>query len=240
MNRHVRLSNFPQVRSRLCKRGLTFIQLVGCVAAITVGIVVGALFLDVDLKAAWQLGLENVGVATPHEKPAHSDAVEGAESDSSGNPQDGSSGKGRKLDGKAAATLAYWNGLREIIQTEQANRDHSELQAGGDIRGVMYARIDAFGQAAEAIDALAIDGVDAEAVQLGRELAKWYEQAVEICEQGTLLDEADLSSDSGPQGRRWHSAQKQQSERLDLLTRKTTSLQGKLSARYRTQFPDLR
>jgi hypothetical protein len=234
------MSGANTIHPRRFRRGLSVIQLVGCFAAIVAGVAVGAAFLQIDLKAAWQLGLARLGVAAPQENPAPADpSKEAATSGTNptGDSQGGSSGVDTAM---AEATQAYWGLLREIIQAEQAARASGEVNAQGDPRAMLYTRLEAFRQASDAIRKLSTKSVDAEAAGLADDLAAWYERAAELSEEGTLLDEADLASESGPQGRRWHSAQKQLREQLDLLTRKTTSLQGKLSARYRKTFADLR
>jgi hypothetical protein len=204
------------------------------VAAIVAGIVVGATFLDIDLKAAWQLGLERAGVASPHERGPQGDAA-GATA-TTGPGSSGETGAASPAD----ATLAYWNRLREIILEEQTARTQGEVKADGDARANLYAQANAFGQAADAIGGLATAGIDPEATTLAQDLADWYERAAELSDEGTRLDQGDLTASAGPLGRRWHSAQKQQGEQLDLLTRKIVSVQGKLSARYRKTFPELR
>jgi hypothetical protein len=234
MNRLQRFSGVFALGARRSKRGLSVFQLIGCIAAIVAGVVVGATFLDIDLKAAWQLGLESAGVAPPHEGAPHGDPA-GATADSatpsSEDPEAGS---------PADVTLAYWNRLRELINEEETTRTQGEANAAGDGRAMLYAQAKAFRQAAEAIGGMDAEGVDPEATALAEALEEWYEQAADLSDEGTRLDEGDLASSSGPLGRRWHSAKKQQSERLDLLTRKIVSVQGKLSARYRKTFPDLR
>jgi hypothetical protein len=213
------------------KRGLSIIQLVGCIAAIAAGIFVGAAFLDIDLKAAWNLGLQSAGVAVPQEKPLP------------GEPENATQGSGPGSTGNGSAadlTLAYWNKLRDTIQEEQTARMKGPAGADGGPRAGLYVQMKAFRQAADAIRGLATEGVDAEATALADDLAAWYETAFELSDEGTRLEEADLAASSGPQGRRWHSAQKQLGEQSDLLSRKTKSVQGKLTSRYQKPFPDLR
>ena len=68
----------------------------------------------------------------------------------------------------------------------------------------------------------------------------WYDRGAELADEGSsLLDEGELTAAQGPVGRRWHSARKQHREELDLLSRKCSSLRGKLTARYRVHFAEL-
>jgi hypothetical protein len=224
-------AGFRRVHERpsVARRGLSVLEVLGCIVAVLVGVGAGAAYLGVDLLALVGMGMEKE-VASPDEDPSgERPAGGGAADEASENPPS-----------PGDATLAFWNQLREIIREEQQVRAAGEQEAGGNRRAVLFAHSQAYLLAAQNIRRIPAQSVDAEATMLAEEIAVWYDRGAELADEGSLLDDGELSSAQGPIGRRWHTSREQHRAELDLLSRKCGSLRGKLTARYRLHFAELR
>jgi hypothetical protein len=239
---------------RRTRRGLSLIEFTVCLVAIVAGVLAGAAYLKIDLIAALQLGMEKVGLASPAPIPAANGPVpEGKTSaaapDTSPQRRDSSAKDAASGDSPAAgtdanslgaATLNFWNHLRETIHAEHRARLEGERTSGGDPHTVLAAHRLARSQAAAAIRQLSTGGVDALATELALDLANWFDEGSRLAAEGTLLDKQELTAPQSPQGRRWHSSKRQHEQERNLLDRKILSVQRSLAIRYKIEFPELR
>lgn len=215
-------------RPSAARRGLSVLEVLGCIVAVLVGVGAGAAYLGVDLLALVGMGMEEE-VASPDGEPSGERPAGGGAADEAS----------EEAPSPGEATLAFWNRLREIFREEQQVRAAGEQEAGGNARGILFAHSEAYALAARNIRQIPNPSVDAEAILLAEEIAAWYDRGAELADEGSLLDEGELSSAQSPMGRRWHTSRIQHREELDLLSRKCGSLRGKLTARYRLHFAEL-
>lgn len=137
-------------------------------------------------------------------------------------------------------TINFWNSLNTAIDREASERG----QAGSSFTensaaGFLSRRVTAGHHAAAAIQSLPTNGVDVQAVQLGQQLAKWYEDNAKVAAQGVQVLASDAKSRQGKAGTEWKAAEKQLQADVAQINRSATSLQRTLGRRYRTRFPDL-
>jgi hypothetical protein len=245
-------------------RGASAIEILVCLLALLVGLWAGAAYLGLDLQVAWQFCMAKVGIASPPKQSALAGelppSAESGQGESLGAPagapepavvpheaqdegtlpaktDDQGAEPAQPVPSVGERTLGYWRELGEIILRAQ---HEEQVRAAGSLREVLSARGKSCRAAVQGIRSLKTEGVDPEVVQLAQDFARWYERGAEISEEGAyLLDEGELSDAQGPVGRRWHSAQKQHREELDLLNRKSNSQRSKLATRYQLSFPGL-
>ncbi len=139
-----------------------------------------------------------------------------------------------------ADTIDYWNALNDAIDNEAAERGNPGTGfTEGSAAGFLARRVSSGQNAAIAIRSLSTNGVDVQAVQLGKQLAKWYEDNAEVASQGMQVMSSDSKSRQGQAGKDWKSAERKLQSDVAQINRSATSLQRTLGRRYRTRFPDL-
>ena len=95
----------------------------------------------------------------------------------------------------------------------------------------VQARLKAGRFASEALGALDAGGVDAEALQLGRELMAWYREEVTLNERATsLLGSASAADRKGAAGNSWRSGEEQHRRKCDEINRHGAALRAHLRA----------
>lgn len=140
----------------------------------------------------------------------------------------------------AMDTINYWNSLNTAIDREAADRGRpGNSFTENSAAGFLSRRVTSGHNAAATIRSFPINGVDVQAVQLGRQLAKWYEDNAKVAAQGVQVLASDAKSRQGKAGTDWKAAERQLQTDVANINRSATALQRTLGRRYRTRFPDL-
>ncbi|HEY1602353.1 MAG TPA: hypothetical protein VGG64_22315 [Pirellulales bacterium] len=136
-------------------------------------------------------------------------------------------------------TLGYWNALNDVIARESAMRAPPANVTAANAGEFVGARLKAGRFASEALGALDARGVDAEALQLGRELMAWYREEVTLNERATsLLGSASAADRKGAAGS-WRSGEEQHRRKCDEINRHGAALRARLARKYGLAFPPL-
>lgn len=138
------------------------------------------------------------------------------------------------------ATLRYWHALNDVIARESAMRAPPANLTADNAGGFVQARLQAGRLASAAIGALDPRGVDAEALQLGRELMSWYREEVTVNERATsLLGSASAAARKGAAGSSWRSGEEQHRRKCDEINQRGAALRARLERKYGWAFPPL-
>ena len=139
-------------------------------------------------------------------------------------------------------TLAYWNAMNTIMAKEEAMRAApaagiNQSNAGDFING----RGQAGNYAAQAFRSLDATNVDPTVVQLGQDIANWYEAGAKLNDTASyLLNQASDNTRRGQTGKTWADAEKAHNTSVQAINRRGDQLQAELSKKYGLAFPDLR
>jgi hypothetical protein len=137
-------------------------------------------------------------------------------------------------------TLGYWNALNDVIARESAMRAPPANVTAANAGEFVQARLKAGRFASEALGALDAGGVDAEALQLGRELMAWYREEATLNERATsLLGSASAADRKGAAGNSWRSGEEQHRRKCDEINRHGAALRARLARKYSLAFPPL-
>jgi len=137
-------------------------------------------------------------------------------------------------------TLAYWNGLNEIIVKETAMRAPPAKLTVANIQQFLQNRDRAASSAAEAIGRLPTEGVDPAVLSLARDLAAWYQQGVQNNDQAGSLLGADVATRRGAAGRSWSQDERQHRNQVDQINQRGEQVRQAMTAKYGMAFPKLR
>ncbi len=204
-------------RTSVARRGVSILQLVGCVAAATVGIIAGSRYVGVNLQDAAYTALDEGQLldhiphdwrpaAPQHVLEAQAPAEEKqaslqeeidqlrAEADSLAKAFRG--GAASALDTTAEPffdlrrerTAQYWEGVHKIIQEVSAVHNGVEPAIGGQYAARMLElRRRACYYGRRSIEALNVDQVDPMAVETARRVAVWFHHGVALYERAVSL-----------------------------------------------------
>ena len=213
-------------RNSRSRRGLSFVEFVGCLLALGGGVVLGSAYLGVDVKTLLVgileqaeliepdlLGTEAAteeAIAISSENGGNADAEPGAES--SHVPPSGSGVQLPTNKERQAATELYWQGLTACIQEEISHR----TLPGRDPKAARLfdywtRRHEGHQQAMEAIKAMDRLGVDKRLLRHGDQMLAWNRAGVRLYSQA-----ADRVTGSASEVQAWQSAatQHRMEERL--------------------------
>lgn len=132
------------------------------------------------------------------------------------------------------ASLAFWNRIQEVVngQTElQIDAESAANSANATKVAALKGRISRF--AGSAIRAIPTDGVDRSAIELGNQLADWYERGGELYEEAVRIWESPARSQSNPaltQG--WEHARSQHRNEGKLLNDRVAAVSDSLTRRF--------
>jgi hypothetical protein len=139
------------------------------------------------------------------------------------------------------STLAYWNGLNDVISKEAAMRSSPERGVdASNAQAFLESRISAGAFAADAIDALDTTGVDPDVVSLAHDLAKWYRDGAAVAEHGKKLLSSDPSSRRGAPGQQYQASERRHAASVDALNSRGAALRDRMASKYGLDFPELR
>ncbi|MGD9855925.1 MAG: hypothetical protein AB7U20_13350 [Planctomycetaceae bacterium] len=139
------------------------------------------------------------------------------------------------------ATLEYWDRMNAIILQEASLRS---VPAGGitagNAAGFLDARIAAAQFAVDGIRQLDANGVDARVVELGQQLARWYEDGGKVAATGSeLLRGASVQDRQGSAGKRYQAAERSHSQSVGAINAAGEQVRGEMSRKYGLSFPPL-
>jgi hypothetical protein len=184
-----------------------------------------------------ELEAEAVRAASPLPPPAAAAASKPVRIYESAKPASSAAALGAR----GEPTLAYWNALNDIISREAAMRTAPGAITAANAVGFVTARVQAGEYASQAIRTLNAQGVDSDAVTLGRELAAWYaEETANNRQAESLLGSADIAARQGQAGKSWQSREEQHRRKCDDLNRRGAALRATLTKRYGLAFPELK
>jgi hypothetical protein len=205
------------------RRGLTFLEFLGCFSAMTGGVVIGSLYLGVDVvgttKNLYQQAQASIAPASPSQPLPGAAASQPAAIATPTVQAVALTGVASLTDEqRAALTDACWKALNECMAAEAAQRAAGIKAPGnGQLYNYLAARSDGHKKAAEAIADLTRKGVDPHVTTYADLAQKWHEDGARLYSHAKdLLTDAPTAQLSGPFAQNWQSAatQHQMEERL--------------------------
>lgn len=137
-------------------------------------------------------------------------------------------------------TLAYWNEMNSIMSREAAMRAAPPQLTAENALSFVNGQSSAFEFASSAFEQLNTDGVDPQAVALGREITAWYKQGITTSQTAeSLLGSSDIAARQGSAGQSWSTSEKQHREACLAINSRGEQLRQQLSRKYGLQFPPL-
>ena len=232
---------------RSSRRGLSFLEFIGCLSALTGGAVLGSIYLGVDVKETTIALLQRTQVVA---SPAPTAAAPTAPAPTAAgatplpmatapvaNPTDASAQPVAALaaitltpDERKVLTRAYWDALNECVKVESDHRQTREPAVGGaELHEYLSRRSDGHRTAAESIDQLSLRGVDAHVAAYAESIQAWHEEGASLfAEAQDLLTDAPTAQLSGPFAQAWQSAATQHQMEERLLEEKHRAVQSYL------------
>jgi hypothetical protein len=245
-------------RRRSIRRGASALEFVGLFAALTGGLVLGSLYLGVDVKGAARRLLNQSAAskpavavtppanetpvrpavqapaaapATPIAEPAEAEA--NVETDpTTASRADSSLIASLELtdEQRRQLTRVYWNALNGYMKKEVDHRTHS-VGTGGDLAlyDLLQARSEGHDAAAKAIAELETNGVDARVLAYGEKALAWHQEGAKLYARAKdLLTDAPTAQLSGPFAQSWQSAATQHQMEERLLAEKREAVRSYL------------
>jgi hypothetical protein len=243
------------------RSGMSILQFVSCLVALAGGVWLGATYVGLDLKKTAQQAITESEIldkvpedwrpvqAVKEKLPTQAELAEQAQQELSSlqgeiaalevgaetNAAPSAASDADALDEtKRAATLAYWAQLQQVIGSQGSLQLDAE-QAATDVSATKLAAIKArIGRyAADAIRALPKRDVDESAVEVGKELANWYEQGADVLDQAVQVWESSSPGLNGSQlTKNWEQAQTQQVNEGRLLVSRLAAVRDSLTRRF--------
>jgi hypothetical protein len=238
----------PKPRAR---RGLSFVEFVGCVFAITGGVAIGSMYLGVDVEEAAMSALQYVEIMPRHAGDSGAGPQGNATSpgSSANQPSDNSStaapdATSLPFSGEEAVPLTpelrqeltktYWDALNACMRAEVEQRA-AQPEGGLLLHDYLARRHDGHQQAAEAIRELKLWGVDGHVAAYAKRVRDWHETGAEIfLHARDLVTDAPTAQLSGPFAQQWQSANTQHQMEERLLAEKHAAVQSYLDHADRT------
>jgi hypothetical protein len=240
---------------RRLRRGLSFLEFIGCLSALAGGAVLGSMYLGVDVKETTIALLERAQVVASPAAPAPTPAAPVApiSADSTAAPaataplpsapvlpQTATPATSQPTAAIAAISLtpeerktltrAYWDALNECVRVEAELRQTREPAVGGaELHEYLARRSEGHRAAAETIDQLNLRGVDAHVAGYAESIQSWHEEGASLfTEAQELLTDAPTAQLSGPFVQGWQSAATQHQMEERLLEEKHRAVQSYL------------
>jgi hypothetical protein len=242
------------------RRGMSVLQFVSCLVALSVGVWLGASYVGLDLKKTAETALVESQIldkvpedwrpvqAVKEQLPTQEELAAQAQQElaslegqiaalevGSETAAPSVAADADALDEtERTATIAYWAELQKVVGKQSELQLDAE-QAATDVSATKLAavksRISRY--AADAIRAIPKSDVDASAVAIGRELAHWYEQGANVLNQAVQVWEATNPGPNGSQlTKDWERAQTQQTNEGRLLVGRLAAVRDSLTRRF--------
>lgn len=140
-----------------------------------------------------------------------------------------------------AQTTAYWQQLHDVVVELEQIRSQTESLLGGEEHSrVLSVRRQAYDYSARAIENIAAEGVDEQAVEAAARVAEWCRKGAE-----TFAAAAELAGRKPVGGRSvraeqlWSQARTELEKRTDMVRRKAAETQVYLNGKYFVELSDL-
>ena len=252
-------------RGRRNRRGLSFIEFVGCILALGSGVAIGSVYLGVDMKTL-MVGIleradlidpdffgstaaaEQVTVSAPEKSITAQPTAEGAATEkpttlaataAEAAPQPARPSAPLTDPQRQSATLAYWKGLSTSIAEERAYRRATSMDIENwQLFDYLTIRRDGHRKAVEAIKQLDENGVDDRLLWHGRQVLSWHQAGAKLYGRAVdLLTDAPSDQLTGPFAQSWQSAATQHRMEEKLIREKHVSVASYLDHTFKDQAP---
>jgi hypothetical protein len=210
------INNKSQVSPR---RGLSFLEFIGCLVAMIGGVMLGAMYLGLDLKhmasgvlvqakivePSYFAVAEEVTTELPNDSPDAQKA--GSSSSETSVPQLNAKPAPTSAETRAA-TRAYWNKLTEYMAAEAQGRLREEgSPEEWHLYDYLAQRKRGHEQALETLATLNETGVDEKLVAHGQQVTNWHQSGVKLFDHAlSLLSDGPGAKLTGPFAQSWQSA----------------------------------
>jgi hypothetical protein len=237
--------------TRRARRGLSFVEFVGCIFAITGGIVLGSMYFGVDVEEAAVEVLryaelmpaeeESEPASQKIERPAAvasaastKDGVEAPKPSSSeppavaADPSESTQADELTAEKRQELTRNYWDALISCMRDEAEHRA-VESDGGLTLHAYLARRHEGHHKAAEAIDKLKLWGVDGHVAAFAKRVLAWHEAGADMYSHASaLVTDAPTAKFSGPFADGWKSAVTQHQMEERLLAEKHAAIEAYL------------
>jgi hypothetical protein len=237
---------------RRARRGLSFVEFVGCIFAITGGIVLGSMYFGVDVEdaAVDVLRFAELMPAEEEPQPASPNAANPAAAATTAPTNGGPNAAEPSSSEPAAATSDsnqsapsaeltsekrqeltrnYWEALIGCMRDEAEHRA-VEADSGLKLHDYLARRHEGHRKAAEAIDKLKLWGVDGHVAAYAKRVLAWHEAGAEMYSHASaLVTDAPTAKFNGPFADQWKSAVTQHQMEERLLAEKHAAVQAYLN-----------
>lgn len=239
------------------RHGVSALEFIGATAALAGGMVLGSIYLGIDVKTAATRLLDRQAAstviessasvtpeaATPLTAPSAPPATRPAAEEEAADPPTHEETKAVARPAQAFdanlelteeqrgdVTLTYWHALNKCMKAELKSRT-AGVKAGGDwkLYDYLQARNEGHRVAAEAIDKLNNNGVDSHVLAYRDKALAWHQEGAELYARAKdLLTDAPTAQLSGPFAQSWQSAATQHQMEERLLEERRAAVQAYL------------
>ncbi len=231
------------------RRGLSFVEFIGCMLALGSGLALGSVYLGVDMKTMFVGILERADLVDPGFFGTAAVAGQVAENSDVArsrvggqSPSDASSEQpGREWadEERQAATQLYWQGLAACIR---ADVSHRRLDSRGDKKWRLFDylshRRKGHQEAVEAIESLDRGGVDQRLLGHGDQVLTWHQTGADVFGQAVqLLTNSPSNQLSGPLAEEWRSTATQHRMEERLVRERHTAVASYLDHAFQNVAP---
>ena len=225
------------------RRGLSFVEFLGCFFALGSGLALGSFFLGIDMKTMFVSILERAELVDPGffgssaEAGQLADGTEYVPGDT--RSDDGSASAGWTEEQRLAATQSYWKGLAECIRQDVS---HRKLQSQGQRKWRLFEylshRRKGHESAARSIEELQPNGVDQSLLAHGEQLLEWHRTGIEVYSEAVrLLSDFPDEQLSGPLAEEWRGSATQHRMEEQLVRKRHNVVASYLEHTYQEGSP---
>lgn len=231
------------------RRGLSFVEFVGCIFALGSGVALGSVYLGVDMKTMFVGILEQAELFEPDFFGTEAVADTGDENSEvaqSSNAEESPAGESGDTvpeeftaEEQQAATERYWQGLTACVQEDVS---HRKLDGRGAKNWRLFDylthRRKGHKKAVEAIEALDKRGVDQRLLGHGDQLLAWHQAGEKLYSEAVrLLTDSPSDQLSGPLAQNWRSTATQHRMEERLVRNKHTAVANYLDHAFQSAAP---
>ena len=206
------------------RRGLSTLEVMGCLIALVGGLVIGAAYLGVDLPSAAQKLLGDAGFIEQVEPQPETAQPEQMAADAAGEiPNPGPTPAETRT-----ASVAYWKAVDRILD------DHSSLKQGAAQKWTgqqnldyLSARQKVHRETADKLAELDTLAVDPRLLEFGEKMRSWHENGSELFQEAINISLGSPTGEfSGPHRSAWVASMKQQQMEKALLMKRKGAIRA--------------
>jgi hypothetical protein len=256
------------VATNLCRRGVSLLEVLGCILAVGLGLLLGARYFGINLHSVaystlneteilekipneWRPAPPEGEVLSPEEREQmlreELEALKGdvarleQEADSLLPITSEDSAQASELAERRQKTLAFWSRLGEIrMEVERIQESAQQAASEKNVWKVLEIRRRAYLYGTKAIDAATVDVVDPQALQFAKQLSGWYKQGAELYGEAMKVWQGqELAREGLASDQLLDKARQQHDNEALLLFQKGGRLREVLIRRYQVPFPGL-